>query len=75
MIDSNNSNKDKVSFISIVQSTLAAAIGVQSEKNRQRDFKHGKPIYFIISGIIFIVVFIAMIMTIVQLVLPTASQG
>lgn len=75
MINSNNSKKDKVSFFSIVQSILAAAIGVQSEKNRQRDFKHGKPVYFIIAGIIFIIVFIAVLIAIVQLVLPAASQG
>jgi len=69
-MDGNNNNKSKVSFLSILQSTLAAAIGVQSEKNRQRDFTHGKPIYFIIAGLIFIVVFIAVIITVVQLVLP-----
>lgn len=69
-MDGNNNNKSKVSFLSILQSTLAAAIGVQSEKNRQRDFTHGKPVYFIIAGLIFIVVFIAVIITVVQLVLP-----
>lgn len=75
MTNSNNSNNDKVSFFTILQSTLAAAIGVQSEKNRQRDFKHGKPLYFIIAGLIFIVVFIVVIITIVQLVLPATPQG
>lgn len=68
-------NNNRISFISILQSTLAAAIGVQSEKNRQRDFSHGKPVYFIIAGLIFIVVFIAVVMTIVQLVLPATPQG
>ncbi|MFW2372238.1 MAG: DUF2970 domain-containing protein [Gammaproteobacteria bacterium] len=74
-MDGDNSNKSKVSFLSVLQSTLAAAIGVQSEKNRQRDFTHGKPVYFIIAGLIFIVVFIAVIITIVQLVLPDTMQG
>lgn len=69
MIDDDNIKKNKVSFISVIQSTLAAAIGVQSEKNRQRDFKHGKPIYYILSGLIFVILFIVTIIIIVNLVL------
>lgn len=75
MTDNNNSNDSKVSFFTIVQSVLAAAIGVQSEKNRQRDFKQGKPIYYIIAGLIFVVIFITVIITIVQLVLPASTQS
>ena len=70
----NDSNR-KVNIISILQSVMAAAIGVQSEKNRQRDFKHGKPIYFIIAGLVFLVIFIAIIVSIVQLVLPETPHG
>lgn len=62
--------KSNVNFLSVLQSTLAAAIGVQSDKNRQRDFSHGKPLYYIIAGIIFVVVFIASIVAVVQMVLP-----
>ena len=35
-------------FWSVVQSVLAAFIGVQSKANKERDFKHGKPIHFIL---------------------------
>ena len=52
----------------IIQSTLAAAIGVQSKKNRERDFQEGNAGAFIAAGIIFTVLFIATVMTVVQLV-------
>lgn len=66
----NKPENNKVNFFSVLQSVMAAAIGVQSDKNRQRDFKHGKPVYFIIAGLIFVAVFIAVIVSVVQLVLP-----
>ena len=52
----------------IIQSTLAAAIGVQSKENRERDFQEGNAGTFIAAGIIFTVLFIATVMTVVQLV-------
>jgi len=52
----------------IIQSTLAAAIGVQSKQNRERDFQEGNAVTFIAAGIIFTALFIATVMTIVQLV-------
>ena len=52
----------------IIQSTLAAAIGVQSKKNRERDFQEGNAGAFIAAGIIFTALFIATVMTVVQLV-------
>lgn len=56
-------------FWRIVLSTLAAAIGVQSSKNRQRDFAHGRPLAFIVAGILFTVLFILTVVTVVHLVL------
>ena len=55
--------------LQIVGSVLSAAIGIQSSKNQQRDFKHGKARVFIIAGIIFTLLFIATVFTIVHLVL------
>lgn len=54
--------------LQIIQSTLAAAIGVQSKKNRERDFQEGNAGTFIAAGIIFTALFIATVMTVVQLV-------
>jgi len=52
----------------VIQSTLAAAIGVQSKKNRERDFEEGNAGTFIAAGIIFTALFIATVMAVVQLV-------
>jgi hypothetical protein len=56
-------------FFAIVLSTLAAAIGVQSNKNRERDFSQSGPLPFIAAGIIFTVLFILTVITVVNLVL------
>lgn len=53
----------------LIKSILAAAIGVQSDKNRHRDFEQGNPLAFIIGGFVFTFLFIATIATIVGFVL------
>ena len=55
----------------LVKSILAAAIGVQSDKNRHRDFEQGNPLAFIIGGFVFTFLFIATIATIVGFVLSS----
>jgi hypothetical protein len=55
--------------VKIVQSTLAAAIGVQSKKNRERDFEEGNAGAFIAAGIIFTALFITTVLGVVQWVL------
>jgi hypothetical protein len=55
--------------VKIIQSTLAAAIGVQSKKNRERDFEEGNAGGFIAAGIIFTALFIATVLGVVQWVL------
>jgi len=52
----------------LIQSVLAAALGVQSSKNRERDFTDGKASHFIVAGIVFTFLFIATVATIVNLV-------
>lgn len=60
--------------LQIVSSVFAAAFGVQSSKNQERDFKHGKARVFIIAGIAFTLLFIATVFTIVRVVLAQAGQ-
>ena len=55
-------------FTQIQQSTLAAAVGVQSQRNRAKDFEEGNAGWFILAGIIFTVVFIFTVLTVVNLV-------
>jgi hypothetical protein len=52
---------------------LAAAFGVQSGKNRARDFTHGKPSHFVVLGILFTAVFALTLFGIVKLVLHLAG--
>ena len=60
----------QISFFQMVFSVLAAFFGVQSHKNRVRDFKHGKVWQFIIVGIFMTFVWYFAIYLVVQLVLP-----
>lgn len=53
----------------MLHSVLAGALGVQSGKNRARDFTHGKPSHFILLGVGFTVVFVLVILGVVKLVL------
>jgi len=60
---------ERPSLLSVVKSILAAAIGVQSDKNRNRDFEQGNPLTFIIGGIVFTILFIGIVATVVGFVL------
>jgi len=53
-------------FWSVVQSVMAAGIGVQSKANKERDFTHGKPLHFIVGGIVGTVVFVIIVWLFVQ---------
>lgn len=57
----------------VISSVFAAGLGVQSSRNRERDFKQGKAGVFIAAGLIFTLLFIATVVIIVQLVLKNAS--
>ncbi len=52
----------------VIQSVLAAAIGVQSEENRQRDFEHGSLASYLVVGAIATVLFILVLVTIVSFI-------
>jgi len=71
MSKAKTSNQRKSSLASVIKSLLAAGIGVQSDKNRQRDFEDGNPLVFIVGGIIFTLLFIVTVATVVGLVLST----
>ena len=57
--------------LQVAQSVGAALIGVQSSKNRERDFNTGKPLHFVIGGLIGTLVFILIIWLLVQYLLAT----
>lgn len=70
----NDDNDQKPGFWQIVFSTLAAFFGVQSNKNRERDFKHGNIYAYIASGLIFTTLFIFCVVVVVKLVLKSAGM-
>ena len=61
------------SFWQMLHSVMAAAFGVQSGKNRTRDFTHGKPSHFVLLGILFTAMFALTLFGIVKLVLHLAG--
>jgi hypothetical protein len=61
------------SFIDVLGSVLASMFGVQSNRNREKDFTHGKPSQYIIIGLIVTVVFMLTIWVVVSLVMKLAG--
>jgi hypothetical protein len=57
-----------------IASVAASFFGVQSSKNRQRDFTHGKPLHFIVVGLVATVVFVALVILVVRLALHQAGM-
>ena len=57
-------------FFDIVLSTVAAAFGVQSKRNYQRDFHSGNIWTYVVAGIVFTVVFVLAVAGLVSMVLP-----
>tara|TARA_R110001592_G_scaffold62840_7_gene192374 strand:+ start:15893 stop:16159 length:267 start_codon:yes stop_codon:yes gene_type:complete len=64
---------DGMTFGQMFMSVLAAALGVQSSKARQRDFTKGKPSHFIMLGIAFTLTFVLVIAGVANLVLYLAG--
>ncbi|MEM7256922.1 MAG: DUF2970 domain-containing protein [Pseudomonadota bacterium] len=60
-------------LINTIKSALAAAMGVQSSANRNRDFEHGRPMHFIIAGILVTLLFIGVIVLMVSWMIASNS--
>ena len=74
--EENTVNPDKPASIKplhVISSVFAAGLGVQSSKNRERDFKQGNFKVFVITGIIFTLLFIGAVFGVVQMVLKSAG--
>ena len=66
-------SKPALNPVQVISSVFAAGLGVQSSRNRERDFKQGRAGVFIAAGIVFTLLFIGAVFTVVQLVLRNAS--
>lgn len=63
----------QLTFWQLMKSTFSAFLGVQSNANRERDFKRGKLSHFIWMGLLFGLLFVLTLVGIVQLVLHFAA--
>jgi len=62
---------NKNSLKQTITGVVAAFIGVQSNKNRQRDFSEGKFSHFIIVGVVAVMLFIVALAMVVSWVIPS----
>ncbi len=60
-------------FWHVIQSVLAAMFGVQSNKARARDSTSGKPLHYIVVGLVFTLLFVLVLWGVVRLVLSVAG--
>ena len=65
--------KKAPSLWEVTKSVQAALFGVQSQKNYERDFQHGKPSQYIIIGLVATAIFIGALVGVVMLVLKLAG--
>ncbi len=72
--DQGEEKKGALNPFQVISSVFAAGLGVQSSKNRERDFKQGRAGVFIAAGLIFTLGFIAAMVLIVQMVLKGAGH-
>jgi hypothetical protein len=64
-------NNSGVTPFSILKSALSAMIGVQSNENRERDFKSGKFWHFFFAGFIVLVAFMVVVWLAVKLLMAS----
>lgn len=69
------SGKEGMNLLQVVGSVFAAGLGVQSSKNRERDFKQGRFGVFVAAGAVFTLLFIGTVFTVVQLVLSSSGNN
>ena len=60
-----------VTFFTILKSVFSSFVGVQSNANRKRDFESGKFWHFFFAGLIFVLIFLAMIWGVVNYLIAT----
>jgi hypothetical protein len=71
---SEEDNRDNTTLLQVIGSVLMAGLGVQSSKNKERDFKQGNFKSFIIVGLAFTVLFVVAVASVVSTVLNSAGK-
>lgn len=57
-----------------IASVLASFFGVQSSRNRRRDFTRGSPLRFVVLGLLMTAGFVLLVYTAVQLVIRSVGS-
>jgi hypothetical protein len=70
----NAENESNTSLLQVIGSVLMAGLGVQSSKNKERDFKQGNFKSFIIVGLVFTILFVVTVAAVVTTVLDSAGK-
>jgi hypothetical protein len=73
MDQENEDQQQTPSFLGVLWSVMASMFGVQSTRRREADFTRGKPIHYILVGLLVTVVFIMTVWGVVKLVLSLAG--
>jgi hypothetical protein len=72
MSETEKDQEKSVGPLQAIASVFAAAFGVQSSKNRERDFKQGRFRNFVIAGVLFTAFFVGTVYLVVTTVLEYA---
>lgn len=75
-MDNPDGNGDKPASLTLWQtmrSVAASMFGVQSRRNRERDFTQGKAFHFIVVGLVMLGLFVGVLVLIVKLLLRNAG--
>lgn len=72
-IETKQEEEETLALWEVFQGVIAMFIGVQSEKNRERQFKYGKLYQFIIVGIIITALFLFHIILLVKFAMRWAG--
>jgi hypothetical protein len=68
-----NAMSDKPTFWQTLLSVLSSFFGVQSERNRERDFRNGRPLHYILIGLLMAALFVISIILLVRWALSIAG--
>ena len=62
------SEEDSLTLWEVICSVFAAGFGVQSRDNKVRDFNRGKPLQFIVAGLLFTIAFLLSLIVLVNMI-------
>lgn len=73
MSEEREPRSEKLTLAQEIGSVLASFFGVQSRKNRERDFSRGNAKRFIVLGVVFTLLFVLTVIGVVRLIMRNAG--